>query len=322
MNNSFFNSAELIGLAGRHKKQLLIVGIVAFAAAAIFSSSFFMPPRYKSFALVYPSNLIAYSNESPTEQMLQIAQSSEIRNKVIQAFDLYKHYGIDTTRNTHYQTDAIGQFEENVSIRKTEYESMEITAYDTDPLIASRIVDSIIHYFNQKARQLQMEKSLEVLIINRDQLQMKKAEMDSMEAELKILRHEYGILDYKAQSERALEGYFRILASGNSRGVKEAEDMISALREKGGAFNELSEHLWRVRGTYNDLKVEYDNAYRDVYKILTYTNVVTKPQPADKKSFPIRWLIVLISVSSSVLFAYIVLLVIDSRKFYSRKENA
>ncbi|MFM2134691.1 MAG: hypothetical protein RL021_91 [Bacteroidota bacterium] len=322
MNNSFFNSVELLGLISKYRKQLLIVGTVALIASAVLSSPFFMPPRYKSFALVYPSNLIAYSNESPTEQMLQIAQSNEIRNKVINAFDLYRHYDIDTVQNTHFQSDAIGIFDENVSIRKTEYESMEITAYDTDPLIACRIVDSIIHYFNLKARQLQIEKSMEVLIIARNQLKMKKAEMDSMETILASLRHDYGILDYKAQSERALEGYFRILAANNSRGVKEAENMINALREKGGQFNELSEHLWRVRGNYNELKVEYDNAYRDVYKVLTYTNVVTKPQPADKKSFPIRWLIVLITVSSSVLFAYIVLLVIDSRNYYRNRSNA
>lgn len=309
-----FQSKALLEVLVKRKKHLAMIGITAAIAAAIFSSSFFMPPKYKSFALVYPSNLIAYSSESPTEQMLQIAQSSEIRNKVIRAFNLFTHYGIDTLQNKHYMTDAIAQYEDNITIKKTEFESMEITAFDTDPKIAAQIVDSIILYFNIKARELQVEKCNEVLVICENQMKRKKTEMDSMEVRLKELRTTYGILDYKSQSEEALRGLFRTLEAGSPRGVAEAQNMINSLKDKGGEFNELSEHLWRVRGNYNDLKVAYDNAYRDVHKLLTYTNVITSPEPADKKAWPIRWLIVLITVSTSLLLSFILFLIIDNRQ--------
>ena len=89
MNNSFFNSAELIRSIIRWKKHLLLVGLISLGASILFSSPWFIKPKFKSFALVYPSNLIAYSTESATEQMLQLAQSSDIREKVIHDFDLY-----------------------------------------------------------------------------------------------------------------------------------------------------------------------------------------------------------------------------------------
>ena len=76
----------------------------------------------------------------------------------------------------------------------------------------------------------------------------------------------------------------------------------------------MSEHLFRMRGTYNDLKVSHDVALRDVVKDLTYANVVTHPIVADKKSYPIRWLIVLISGSASFLLAFLVLLTFSSKK--------
>lgn len=322
MNNSIFNSQALLDLVYRKRTPLIVIGLIAGVAAMVFSMPYFMPPRYKSNAIIYPSNLIAYSSESPTEQMLQIAQSSDIRNRIIIGFDLYTHYGIDTVTNPHFKTDAIGQYEENVTIKKTEFESMEITAYDEDPKMAAAIVDSIIHHFNVKAREMQKEKSIEVLVICKNQLDMKKAEMDSMEIAIKQIRSGYGILDYKGQSEEALRGLFRNLSSGNGNGVNEAKKMIESLKEKGGDYNALNEHLWRVRGTYNELKIAYENAYRDVNKILTYTNVVTKPQVADKKSFPVRWLIVLISVSSSVLFAFILLLIMEAKKISNSSENA
>jgi uncharacterized protein involved in exopolysaccharide biosynthesis len=309
MNNSFFNSLELFRLLHQWRKHLIVVALISLAGSVIFSSPAFIKPRFKSYAIVYPSNLIAYSTESATEQMLQIAQSSDIRNRVIEAFDLYTHYEIDTAKNDHFHSDAIKQYEENVTIKQTEYESMEITVYDTDPLVASRMVDSIIHYFDIKARAMQAEKSAEVLVIAREQLDKKQAEIDSLEARVKEYRMNYNLLDYKAQSAEAYRGYFRNLASGNARGAAEAKAIIEALKDKGGEFYAMNENLWRFRGTYNDLKVEYDNAYRDVFKKLTYANVVTRPQPADKKSYPIRWLIVLISVSSSVFVAFMALLI-------------
>jgi len=179
MNKSFFDSTEIISGFGKWKKHLIIVGLVSLGASILFSSPWFIKPKFKAFALIYPSNLIAYSNESATEQMLQLAQSSDIRNWVISAFNLYEHYEIDTAKNKFYKSEVIKNYEENVSIKKTEFETMEITVYDTDPLIAAQMVDSIIHYFDVKARQLQAEKSKEVLIISRNQLEQKRQQMDS-----------------------------------------------------------------------------------------------------------------------------------------------
>ena len=51
-----------------------------------------------------------------------------------------------------------------------------------------------------------------------------------------------------------------------------------------------------------------NNKWFGVNKKLTYTNTVGFPEVADKKSYPIRWLIVLLSFFGSVLFTLIVLL--------------
>ncbi len=314
MDNNFFNSTDLLRIVYRWKKHLIIVAVISLAGSVIFSSPYFIKPKYKSFALVYPSNLIAYSTESATEQMLQVTQSYDIRNKIIRTFNLFEHYGIDTTNTKSYRAQIYKMYDENITIKKTEFESMEITAYDTDPLIASEIVDSIIHYFNLKARELQVSKSKEVLIIAADQLKIKKNEMDSMENKLHEYSIAYGLLDYKSQSKEVTRAYMRGLSTGNGKVPAETNKIMEGLKDKGTEFNALNEHLWRIRGTYNDLVEFYDNAYRDVTKKLTYANIVTKPFPSDKKAYPIRWLIVVITVGTSLLIAFIILMVIDMKK--------
>ena len=314
MNNAFFNSIELLRLVKKWKKHLIIVGLISLLGSIIFSSPYFIKPKFKSFALIYPSNLIAYSTESATEQMLQLTQSYDIRNRIIKTFKLYSHYGIDTVNNKASRSEVYERYDENINIKKTEYESMEITVYDTDPMMAKMIVDSIIHYFDVKARALQVEKSLEVMVIAIDQLKDKQHEMDSMENILHEFSTRYGLLDYKAQSKEVTRAYMRGLSSGSTKVINESNKIMEGLRDKGPQFNAVNEHLWRTRGAYNDLKLVYENARRDVYKKLTYANVVTKPFASDKKASPVRWLIVLVSVGSSLLLAFVVLLISDSMK--------
>ena len=314
MDNNFFNSIVLIQMMKRWKKHLIIVMIISLTGSILFSSPLFIKPKYKSFALIYPSNLIAYSTESATEQMLQLTQSYDIRNQVINKFNLFEHYEIDSTKTKTYRSEVNKKYDENIIIKKTEYESMEITVYDTDPLVASEIVDSIIHYFDLKARSLQVEKSSEVLVISENQLKNKKAEMDVMEQQLHEYSVKYGLLDYKSQSKEVTRAFMKGLTTGNGKVLKETNKIMEGLKDKGTEFNAINENLWRVRGTYNDLKVVYDNAFRDVYKKLTYANVVTRPFPSDKKAYPIRWLIVVISVGSSLLLAFILLLIFDLKK--------
>ena len=314
MDNIFFNSADLMQLILRWKKHLIIVGLISLVGSVLFSSPIFIKPKFKSFALIYPSNLIAYSTESATEQMLQLTQSYDIRDEIINTFHLFEHYDIDTLKNKTFKSEVYKKYDENIIIKKTEYESMEITVYDTDPLIASQIADSIVHYFDLKARSLQIEKSHEVMVIALDQLKNKKNQLDSMENLLHEYSTKYGLLDYKSQSKEVTRAYLRGLTSNDTKVINESNRIMQGLMDKGTEFNSINEHLWRLRGTYNDLKLIYENAYRDVYKELTYANVVTRPFPSDKKAYPVRWLIVLISVGSSLLLAFMILLIFDSKK--------
>jgi capsule polysaccharide export protein KpsE/RkpR len=312
--SQFLNSTDIIRSISRFRKHLIIVGVAALVISAVFSGPTFLKPRFKSNAILYPSNLISYSNESPTEQMLQLMQSSEIRSRMIDAFHLKAHYDIDTVRNTHQVTDVIKTYEENVTIKQTEYESVEITVFDEDPRIASDMVDSIITYFNQKTRELQRQKSAEVVVIFQNLFDAKTRELDSLDALLRGYRMKYGLLDYEVQAKEYSRGLLRAAAEGKGRATADAKAVLDALADKGGEFEALSEKMSEGLQAYSKIQLDFENAKKDVTKVLTYSNTVTSPIPADKKSYPIRWLIVLVSVSSSLLVTFFVLLFMESSR--------
>ena len=152
------------------------------------------------------------------------------------------------------------------------------------------------------------------MLIAGEQLENKKHEMDSMENILHEYSVKYGLLDIKQQTREVMRSIMRGGSSGNGKSYSEGKSLFENLKEKGNVYTSITEHLWRVRGTYNDIKLVYENAYRDVYKKLTYANVVTKPFPSDKKAYPVRWLIVVISVGVSLLLSFMLLLIFNTGK--------
>jgi uncharacterized protein involved in exopolysaccharide biosynthesis len=65
---------------------------------------------------------------------------------------------------------------------------------------------------------------------------------------------------------------------------------------------------------YSEFKLKYDQALLDYNREYTYTNVVSRPFPADKKSSPVTWLIVVLSTITALMAAIFVVAVIENRK--------
>jgi len=297
----------LLKIIIKWKKQLIITGIVAAITAFIFTRPFIITPQFKSKAIVYPSNIAPYSTESPTETMLQFMQSDEVKNMLVSKMHLYEHYKMDSTAAlAHtYMFEKLG---EKISISRTQYESVEITVWDADPKFAAALCDSVISYTDLFVRDILREKWAEVARSKKELLQKKQAEMDSMENALKDLHVNYGIMNYKAQAREISKVIYKNGGGGNAF----IQEQYKNLKEHGGDEFALTEHLFRVRGFYNDTKKDYDQALSDANKIFTYSSRITRPVPAEIKDFPKGTLIILAFTFSVLFFALIIVVLIES----------
>jgi len=295
MNKPFDNTFILRGI-GKWKKHLLIVAIVSAAVSAFFSGPMFIKPRFKSQAVLYPVNLVPYGNESPAEQLLQLLQSTEVRNAVMVKLRLDKHYGIasDPARPVNL---LIREYQERVNISKTDYESVEVTVMDTDPVMACRIAEEVINSMNSFARKIQREKSQELHQMFSKQLNHKEREMDSLQMVLKDLRVNYGILDFEREAKYVGREHSKALGKVMPVALQNKHRNFA---EKGGEFLKSIEGWKAGQQYYNKVKTMYDDVSADLFKELTYANVVSKPAVPSDKSYPVRWLIVIGSVFASL----------------------
>ena len=311
---------DLLSILWKWKITLLVVVVLSVILSSVFSSSYFIKPKYKSTAIIYPSNLMPYSQESPTEQMLQLFQSDSIFNHVSDYFHLIQHYRLDSASPTIHN-ELLGMYSENISIKKTEYEAVKIEVMDQQPEVACNMINEMVNAFNAFTLKINKAKSKELVKIFGDQMKMKQIQIDSINTALKELGVKFGIIDYKAQSRELSKEYYRTIATGNEKKINELTNALRNLEERGGKFHELQEHLNQSTGEYAKLLTSYNTVVEDSEKFLTYTNVVVKPFPSDKKAYPVRWLIVTIATFASTLFSLIVIIIIEGRKISSQQET-
>lgn len=290
------------------RKTFLVVGVVAIVLSAVLSGPSIITPRYLSTAIVYPVNLNSYSVETRTDQLLQLLESNSIRDSLITRFDLARHYRVDTQSAGGYFR-LYNEFNDRVEISKTRYESVQIEVLDEDPVRARDMVNAMLHQADLLARRLQREKSEEVLLIAERALTNERTKLDSVEALLDSLRQATGLLVYEGQTEELTRGYLLLLSNPNvpSSRLEEVREMFHQLQESGGEFRHLTSMSDRFRANYDRLLTEYERVVNDVTKELTYTNVMVYPEVPDKKVYPIRWLIVLITTVSALFLAFVLL---------------
>lgn len=316
---SQFYQINILQLLLKWKFHLGIIVVIAIILAAVFSSSVFITPKFESSAVVYPANIAPYSDESETEQMLQIFQSNDIRDQIIHKFDLAKHWEIDSSYK-YFNTTMIWEYSQNVRIGKTPYEGVSIVVMDKDPQMACDIVNAAMDFYNQKVRSLHEIKFGEVVRMYERAIRKKENDIDSLENKFFELSTEYGLLDYTSQSKEIARGYLKTVDGSGSSHInsKEVLKLKENIEKKGGEFIYLQYLLEEEAEKFSTLKMDYDRAVMDYDRSFSYINVIIKPFMSDKKAYPIRWLIVVISAIASLFIAFLVILIIENYKGMSK----
>lgn len=295
-------------------KLFALVGLAAFVLSIVLSGPQFMVPRYKSTATVYPVNLNSYSIETRTDQLLQLLESNSIRDSLIAQFDLATVYKADTTVDGGYFA-LYNEFNDRVDIVKTRYESVQIEVVDEDPVRARDMVKAMLEQVNLLARRLQREKSYEVLAIAERSLDHARFKLDSVETRLMGLRKDVGLLNYDVQVKELTKGYVKMLTSGASQSQKDAvQSIITEVENRGGEFRALTNLSDMFRYNYDQLLKQYEQVISDVTKELTYTNTIIYPEVADKKVYPVRWLVVSTTTLSALFLCFVLLVWRDQRR--------
>ncbi len=313
--DKFFNSAHLVSLIAKWKYHLLVIVGVSAILAVIFSGPTFITPMYKSYGVAYPANIEPYSEESETEQMLQILNSKDIVDSMVNKFQLAKHYDINPDYK-YFKTVLVNTYYDNVHISKTPYESVRVEVMDKSPDTAALMVDAIFKFYDKKISNLHKSKYREVVDMYANQLEKKRETLDSLKQILTVLGTEQGIIQYEYQSQEIMRGYLKTVDGDNVSKInsKEVDRLMHNMERASGQLIEVVQMIQDEARTYVEVKLDYELALRFINANMTYSNMVTYPYASDKKSYPVRWLVVVIVSLATLVFTLLIIFLIESKR--------
>jgi capsular polysaccharide biosynthesis protein len=336
-NNSNFNLVSFIGFIWRWRKPLLIVTISAIVLSTFFSSPWFITPKFKSQVIMFPASsnaiskallvqygslktdILEFGEEEQAEQMLQILNANSIRGEIIRKYNLIQHYNIDSTSET--KNDAVGkEFESNISFKRTEYMAVAITVMDKDPQIAADIANDIADLLDSTKIRIQRDRAMQAYKIVEDEYNKLVGEIQTLEDSI-IKLNRLGVFHYESQSERLNQQLAIALSSGNARGVKEIQKRLDVLANYGTAEYSINLSLEHERSKLSVLKSKYEEARVDAFERLPQKFIVERAYKAERKSYPIRWLIVVSATFSALFFCLLFLMFFDAIKRFKAEND-
>ena len=313
--DKFFNSKHLVDILFRWKIHLAVIIVLTVVLAAILSGPMVITPLYKSYATVYPSNVAPYSDENETEQMIEILNSGDVRDSVIHRFDLAHHWKIDSNYK-YFLTTLYWVWSQQVKIKKTPFEAVNIEVMDPDPRMACDMVNAIMEFYNKKVRSMHKEKFYEVVVNYEVIVNEKKRRIDSLRQRMQELGTKYGLMEYQAQTREVMRA---LLGTGNQSGrYSEALKYKKNIEEKGSEMLLLQSLVEAETEEFALFKLDYDRALLDYNREYTHLNILTEPYVSDKKAYPIRWLIVVGSVIAVFLLSVIIIGIIERSRFQKK----
>ena len=330
-----YSSKYLCRLLVEYRKPILIILALAALCAVIFSAPFFITPLYKSTTVIYPTSsnsiskvlisttyqsekdIMNFGEDEQTEQMLQVLNSNRVRDKVISRFNLMEHYDL---KDSKYPVTKLNKlYDSRIKFRRTEYNAVKITVMDSDAALSAQIANEIAEIFDSTMNQMQKEVAIEAYRIVEQEYNTLVAEMNMLEDSLNTLR-KLGVFDYESQVEMLSRQLAVELGKGNAQGVKNIQEQLDILAEYGGASYAINERLDNDRLQLSLVKSKYEEAKMDATQDVPRKFVVTSAFQAERKSYPVRWIILLVTVLSTFLLLILCIVAYDrSRGFFQSK---
>ncbi len=318
------DSSHLLLFVFSKLRIFIAVGLVTFIISA--GVSFMIEEKFESTVIMFATtqssigeeffeeskqgNLLAYGETEDAERLLQLLNSNKVRSQIINNHKLDEHYEIDL-KESGARTLLQKEYNSNVGADLTRFGSIKIHVLDKDPNVARDIANDLVFLVDSLANALRNDRAKNALKLAEASYNQAIQEIEAAENDLGEL-HSFGIYDFEAQVEGLTAEYGRAVADNNMRGALILKDDLEQISKLANKYNKLTNFLEPAYEQLATLKKRFDLMKVDSSTQLPSSLVIDFAEAADKKSYPVRWLIVVVSVMSALALALILLLIADS----------
>ncbi|RCL77274.1 MAG: hypothetical protein DBW72_00180 [Flavobacteriales bacterium] len=305
------------------RKRKIILSFSFVASAIAFCLSYLITPLYLSTAIIFPaaSSSVSFSEQRNTkassmdfgeeeqaEQLVQILQSAQIKDLIVEKFDLMKHYNI--SESDGYKYDKLNTaYEGHFSFERTRFGSIKIDVLDRDPKLAARMANEIVSLIDTVKNNIIRKRTLPAFQITKRKKEQLEYEINTLLNEMDSLS-KLGVVSLDVRSRL----FQALVDSKNPQEKKQLQEKIEINSLLGSTFDGLERKRNEKITKLEDFKVAYEQAESDAATEFSHKFVVERATVADKKDQPKRLIITIIAAIGSFIFIVFSLLLIDRYK--------
>ena len=312
MSESTHNTIDLIEFLWNKKKSIIVSAFIAGVVSIVVS--LIIEEKFESSVTLYPAksssvtfnevitedqSVSKFGEEEEAEQMLQILESGNIRSKIVSKYDLLHHYEIDVN-GKYVNTDLNKTYYENISFKRNNNGAVIITVMDKSPDTAALIANDIASLYDSTKNAMIHERAMTDFIIKKEKLNKLKIDMQNLRDTMSSLTSIGVVTDdaYQALTEAYIN-------AKNTDVKKRFQNKIEMTDKYGSVLKSFQVKVEFLSERLATMETSYEQAESDANSFLSHKFIVEKAYPAEKKSYPVRWLIVVMSTASIALLTII-----------------
>ena len=307
-------------LAFLFRRRKLVIGFTLSVSIAVYGLSFLITPLFLSTAIVFPSksssvsfyesrnvkaSSMDFGEEDQAEQLVQILQSSRIRDFVVSKYNLIDRYKIESDDpNKMFKLNKA--YEGHFSFERTRFGSIKIDVLDEDPKLASEMANAVVGLIDTVKNQMIQERALpafEITKRKKDQLDTEiQALLDEMDRLAKL-----GVVSLDVRSRL----FQALVDSKSSKEKEELRQKIDVNSKYGSLFDGLERSRNEKITKLEDFKVAYEQAESDASTKFSHKFIVQSAEVADRKDQPKRMILTIVAAIGSFIFIVFCLLILE-----------
>ncbi len=322
--NQEFDSSNIFLFFIRWWKHLLIIAFVAGVLSVIFSSPWFITPKYESTVSMFPAksqslskavmvnheDFLEYGDVDDAERLIEVLGSSNVRERVVRRFNLLDHYEIDKNdKQKDFHLRNI--YNSNVNINRTTYGAVEVTVRDNDPQMAADMANEIAALGDTIKNEIRAERATIAYNMAKGRRDIVLTElMQTRDTLRKIMKT--GVEAQENQAEMLYRQLAKDLSAHNIAGVQAIEERLESIREGGAGFISQKGRLETASGALISAELLLQMTEADKNSFIPYKYLIDEAVPSFKKAYPVRWLIVFLSVFASGFMGVVVIMAYEN----------
>jgi capsular polysaccharide biosynthesis protein len=306
----------------------LIICVAAGILSFVFSTKTFIRPQFKATTVIYAprtnsvskilmsDNLVnerlevrAYAIEEETEQMMQILNSREVKDMLIERYDLVNYYGINIYRGG-WKAKLYEAVDGALDIKRTRYGAIAIHVTDWDPERAAQMANNIASELDTIKNRIERDRAVAACEVLENQIKEAEWQRKLLADSLRTLA-ENGVFAYELQSERVIQQYAIAVREGNNAGMQRLQKELEKLEKWGPIAFALRQEQVYLSEKIGFSKMRLMAAQMDLSGIMPVKFVIEKAIASDKKVYPKKLIIAIVSTIGAFIVTLMTLLFID-----------